>query len=125
MGRQPRLSRARNVHGLPHRHQLHHLWNDALEAAAATSAHRIRLYTLIIRREILRLRNRADHKTVRRYGRADSAQNDTQSYFRRVAPMRNLSTPAAALRPSEIAHTTSDCPRRISPAAKMPGTELI
>src|SRR5579863_305227 len=29
-----------------------------------------------------------------------------------------LSIAAAALRPSEIAHTTSDCPRRISPAAK-------
>ncbi len=46
-------------------------------------------------------------------------------YFKRVLPMRNLSTPAAALRPSEIAHTTSDCPRRMSPAAKIPGTELM
>ena len=35
------------------------------------------------------------------------------------------STPAAVLRPSEIAHTTSDWPRRISPAAKTPSTEVM
>lgn len=38
---------------------------------------------------------------------------------------RYSSTAAAALRPSAIAHTTSDCPRRISPAAKTPDTELM
>jgi hypothetical protein len=32
---------------------------------------------------------------------------------------------AAALRPSEMAQTTSDWPRRISPAAKMPSTEVM
>src|SRR5260370_4103395 len=36
---------------------------------------------------------------------------------------RYLSIPTAALRPSAIAHTTSDCPRRMSPAAKTPGTD--
>ena len=30
----------------------------------------------------------------------------------------------AASRPSAIAHTTSDCPRRQSPAANTPGTEV-
>ncbi len=39
-----------------------------------------------------------------------------------VSPMRNLSTPLAAARPSWMAHTISDCPRAMSPAAKMPGT---
>ena len=33
-----------------------------------------------------------------------------------VVPIRNLSTACAAERPSRIAHTTSDWPRRISPA---------
>lgn len=36
--------------------------------------------------------------------------------------IRYLSTCAAACRPSEIAHTTSDWPRRQSPAAKTPST---
>src|SRR5438094_873721 len=31
-------------------------------------------------------------------------------------------TPVAASRPSQIAHTTSDCPRRASPQANTPGT---
>jgi hypothetical protein len=31
--------------------------------------------------------------------------------------MRNSSTARAHCRPSRIAHTTSDCPRRTSPAA--------
>jgi hypothetical protein len=35
--------------------------------------------------------------------------------------MRCLSTSRAAWRPSWIAHTTSDCPRRQSPAAKDAG----
>lgn len=33
-------------------------------------------------------------------------------------PIRNVSTARAHCRPSRIAHTTSDCPRRMSPAAK-------
>ncbi len=44
-------------------------------------------------------------------------------YLRWVSPMRNLSTPRAALRPSVMAQTTSDWPRRMSPAAKTPGIE--
>ncbi len=48
-----------------------------------------------------------------------------EDYFRYVRPMRNLSTPRAALRPSAMAQTTSDCPRRMSPAEKTPGTELM
>jgi hypothetical protein len=40
-------------------------------------------------------------------------------------PIRNLSTPTAASRPSQIAHTISDWPRRVSPAAKTPGTLVI
>src|SRR5689334_11681243 len=41
------------------------------------------------------------------------------------SPIRYVSTARAALRPSEIAQTTSDCPRRMSPAANTPGTEDI
>jgi len=41
---------------------------------------------------------------------------------RNVSPIRYASTARAASRPSHIAHTTSDCPRRVSPAAKTPGT---
>src|SRR5271154_741327 len=41
---------------------------------------------------------------------------------RNVSPIRYASTARAASRPSQIAHTTSDCPRRESPAAKTPGT---
>ena len=37
---------------------------------------------------------------------------------RLVQPLRYASTSAAALRPSAMAHTTRDWPRRISPAAK-------
>ena len=37
-------------------------------------------------------------------------------------PMRNSSTARAHCRPSRIAHTTSDWPRRMSPAAKTFGT---
>jgi hypothetical protein len=39
-------------------------------------------------------------------------------------PMRNSSTALAHWRPSRIAHTTSDWPRRVSPAAKTFGTEV-
>ena len=39
-----------------------------------------------------------------------------------VRPIRCRSTARAASRPSEMAHTMSDWPRRASPAAKMPGT---
>ena len=41
-----------------------------------------------------------------------------------VDPIRNLSTACAAWRPSRIAHTTSDCPRRMSPAANTFGTDV-
>ena len=40
-----------------------------------------------------------------------------------VDPVRKRSTPAAAARPSAIAHTISDWPRPASPATKTPGTE--
>src|SRR5207249_12221539 len=40
-------------------------------------------------------------------------------------PIRKRSTPRAALRPSAMAHTMSDCPRCMSPAAKTPGTLVI
>ena len=43
-------------------------------------------------------------------------------YFAR---RKYLSIPAAALRPSAIAHTTSDWPRRMSPAAKTPSTDVM
>ena len=39
-------------------------------------------------------------------------------------PMRNSSTERAHCRPSRIAHTTSDWPRRMSPAANTFGTEV-
>ena len=39
---------------------------------------------------------------------------------RLVLPMRNSSMPRAASLPSASAHTTSDCPRDISPAANTP-----
>ena len=40
-------------------------------------------------------------------------------------PIRKRSTPRAALRPSAIAHTMSDWPRCMSPAANTPGTLVI
>src|SRR3569623_3569716 len=43
-------------------------------------------------------------------------------YGSSVSPIRNLSTPRAASRPSAIAHTISDCPRDMSPAANPFGT---
>ena len=46
-------------------------------------------------------------------------------YVRVVSPVRYRSTARAALRPSEIAQTTSDCPRRRSPAANTPATEVM
>jgi hypothetical protein len=39
-----------------------------------------------------------------------------------LAPIRNSSTARAAWRPSRMAHTTSDWPRRMSPAANTLGT---
>jgi hypothetical protein len=39
-------------------------------------------------------------------------------------PIRDSSTARAHWRPSRIAHTTSDWPRRMSPAAKTLGTEV-
>eukprot|EP00982_Pelagococcus_subviridis_P002395 18522-Pelagococcus_subviridis.AAC.10 len=55
-----------------------------------------------------------------------AAPSDDASLSANVAdsPMRNRSTFAAAPRPSEMAQTTSDCPRRQSPAAKTPGTDV-
>ena len=41
---------------------------------------------------------------------------------RSECPIRNASTSRAAWRPSRMAHTTSDCPRRMSPAANTFGT---
>ena len=41
-----------------------------------------------------------------------------------VDPIRNLSTACAHWRPSRIAHTTNDWPRRMSPAANTFGTEV-
>jgi len=38
---------------------------------------------------------------------------------------RYRSTPRAAFRPSAIAQTTSDCPRRMSPAAKTPASDVM
>jgi hypothetical protein len=37
---------------------------------------------------------------------------------------KKLFTASAAFRPSAIAQTTSDCPRRASPAAKIPGIDV-
>ena len=48
-----------------------------------------------------------------------------QRYCKRVEPIRYWSTAAAALRPSAMAQTTSDWPRRMSPAAKTPRTEVM
>jgi Endoribonuclease L-PSP len=41
---------------------------------------------------------------------------------RKLSPISQASTARAHSRPSQIAHTTSDCPRRVSPAANTPGT---
>ncbi len=56
-------------------------------------------------------------------GQYDDIQHDAASLSARqrgsvLAPMRNSSTARAHWRPSRIAHTTSDWPRRMSPAAK-------
>jgi len=56
-------------------------------------------------------------------GRANWSRLSPVSYGSRVEPIRYWSTARAALRPSVMAQTTSDCPRRISPAAKTPGAE--
>src|ERR1035437_4524787 len=40
-------------------------------------------------------------------------------------PIRKASTPAAAERPSAMAHTISDWPRPASPATKTPGTDVM
>src|SRR5581483_4481338 len=46
---------------------------------------------------------------------------ETKAPSRRSSHVR---TSVAHRRPSSIAHTTSDCPRRASPAAKTPSTEV-
>ena len=43
---------------------------------------------------------------------------------KRLAPIRNSSIARAHCRPSRIAQTTSDWPRRMSPAANNLGTEV-
>ena len=46
-------------------------------------------------------------------------------FYRFVYPIRYSSISAAASRPSLIAQTTRDCPRRISPTAKTPSLEVL
>jgi hypothetical protein len=41
-----------------------------------------------------------------------------------VVPIKNVSIDRAHSRPSRIAHTTSDCPRRMSPAENTFGREV-
>src|SRR5262249_54248395 len=50
-------------------------------------------------------------------GRVDFKRSPTYRGSR-LDPIKNLSTACAAWRPSRIAQTTSDCPRRMSPAVK-------
>ena len=54
----------------------------------------------------------ADCVQLFRFGRPD--------HGKLVEPIRYSSMDLAALRPSAMAQTTSDCPRRMSPAAKTP-----
>jgi hypothetical protein len=42
-----------------------------------------------------------------------------------VVPIRYWSIARAHSRPSRIAHTTSDCPRRMSPAENTLGSEVL
>ena len=66
---------------------------------------------------------RADIRRV--VGRAIRlVQIDTAQRGSVVDPIRNLSTACAHCRPSRIAHTTSDWPRRISPAANTLGIDV-
>ena len=46
-------------------------------------------------------------------------------FMRSISALRNASTPLAAARPSAMAQTISDCPLRISPAAKTQGIEVM
>lgn len=57
------------------------------------------------------------HKQLFKRARRASAQAQW-------APLKYSSIAFAALRPSAIAHTTKDWPRRMSPAAKTFGTEV-
>lgn len=50
--------------------------------------------------------------------------SETATVTERTYPRKYSSTAAAACRPSAIAHTTSDCPRRASPAANTPGIDV-
>ena len=66
--------------------------------------------------------------TARRAASSDCSGNVSQHAVQRgsvVDPIRNLSIAFAHWRPSRIAHTTSDCPRRMSPAANTFGTEVL
>ena len=60
--------------------------------------------------------NGAVRRRFASYGPAQRGSSDV--------PIRNSSTARAHCRPSRIAHTTSDCPRRMSPAANTFGTEV-
>ena len=55
-----------------------------------------------------------------------SARRSDRAFYRgkRLAPIRNWSIARAHCRPSRIAQTTSDWPRRLSPAANSLGTEV-
>lgn len=46
-------------------------------------------------------------------------------YVKYVLPMRYLSIPLAAWRPSQMAQTTSEAPRLVSPAANTPDFEVM
>src|SRR6266581_176395 len=71
------------------------------------------------------------HALARTRGENDDV-HEKRREFRPVAtyrgnsekPIRDSSTTRAHWRPSRIAHTTSDWPRRMSPAAKILGTEV-
>ncbi len=61
---------------------------------------------------------RLPHRSLGSYRRAPASGSS-------VAPCRNRSMPRAASRPSVMAQTMSDCPRRMSPAAKTPRTLVM
>src|SRR3970282_214451 len=68
------------------------------------------------------------HALAESGGKHDHLERDRAILARRYLgssekPIRNSSTARAHWRPSRIAHTTSDWPRRVSPAAKTFGTE--
>jgi hypothetical protein len=65
-------------------------------------------------------------KGVDEPGLCGSGAAHVQAHRGRVlAPIRNVSTACAAWRPSRIAQTTSDWPRRMSPAVKTLASEVL